>query len=77
MALIQEGVPSPSAGGFFMNALTVKGRPSGEEEKFRTYLRQLKEECGMRLFNTIYQFNGMDLKYWLAYSKRRFLKLTM
>ena len=75
-ALFQEAVPTTASAGF-MAALVVKGRPSAEEEKYRTYLRQLKEECGIRMFNILYQNNGMDLKYWLAYSKRKFLKLSM
>ena len=76
MALIQEAVPNTASAGF-MTALVAKGRPSAEEEKYRTYLRQLKEECGMRMFNILYQFGGMDLKFWLGFSKRKFLKLSM
>ena len=76
MALIQEAVPNSASSGF-MAALVVKGRPSGEEEKYRAYLRQLKEECGMRMFNILYQFGGMDLKFWLGFSKKKFLKLSM
>lgn len=76
LALIQEPVPTTASAGF-MAALVVKGRPSAEEEKYRTYLRQIREECAMRMFNVLYQFNGMDLKFWLGYSKRKFLKLSM
>ncbi len=53
IALIQEAVPNTASAGF-MNGLVVKGRPSGEEEKYRSYLKQLKEECGMRMFNILY-----------------------
>ncbi len=75
--MIQEAVPSPSQPGFFMGALATKGRPSSEEEKFRTYLKQLKEETAKRLFAILYANDGMDLKFWLAFSKRKFLKLSM
>ena len=69
-------MPTTASAGF-MAALVVKGRPSAEEEKYRTYLRQLREECGMRMFNILYQYNAMDLKFWLAFAKRKFLKLSM
>jgi len=50
MALINEPVQSPSQPGFFMGNLVLKGRGTSEEEKFRGYIKQLKEECGGRLF---------------------------
>ena len=75
-ALFQEPVPTTASAGF-MAGLVVKGRPSAEEEKYRGYIRQLREECGMRMFNILYQNNAMDLKFWLGYSKRKFLKLSM
>ena len=50
MAVVLEQVPSPSAPGFFMGSLVLKGKGSAEEEKFRSYCKQLKEECAARLF---------------------------
>ena len=50
MVLMSEAVPSPSQPGFFMGSLALKGRGAAEEEKFRQYCKQLKEECGIRLF---------------------------
>ena len=50
MSLMQEQVPSPGQPGFFMAGLAIKGKGSAEEEKFRQYLKQLKEECTLRLF---------------------------
>ena len=78
MALISEAVPSPSQPGFFMGSLALKGRGAAEEEKFRQYCKQLKEECGIRLFQKLSnpEYGTMDLKFWLGFSKRKFLKLT-
>ena len=45
MSLMQEPIPSPSQPGFFKAGLATKGKCSAEEEKFRSYLKQLKEEC--------------------------------
>ena len=47
---MQEQVPSPAQPGFFMAGLALKGKGSAEEEKFKQYLKQLKEECTLRLF---------------------------
>ena len=79
MVLMQEAVPSPSQPGFFMAGLATKGKGSAEEEKFRSYLKQLKEECTLRLFGILYnpQYGTMDLKFWLGFAKRKFLKMSM
>ena len=62
-----------------MGNLVLKGRGSSEEEKFRQYVKQLKEECAGRLMMMLYhpQYGTMDLKFWLAFAKKKFLKLTM
>ena len=62
-----------------MAGLATKGKGSAEEEKFRSYLKQLKEECTLRLFGILYnpQYGTMDLKFWLGFAKRKFLKMSM
>ena len=79
MALVNEPVQSPSQPGFFMGNLVLKGRGTSEEEKFRGYIKQLKEECAGRLFLILYNptYGTMDLKFWLGFAKRKFLKLSM
>jgi hypothetical protein len=39
-------------------------------------LKQLKEECAGRLMFKLYNpdYGTMDLKFWLSFSKRKFLK---
>eukprot|EP00347_Sterkiella_histriomuscorum_P019025 403343255 len=78
-ALVNEAVPSPSAPGFFMGTLVLKGRGTSEEEKFKQYIKQIKEECVGRLMYMLYnpQYGTMDLKFWLAFAKRKFLKMSM
>ena len=79
MALVGEAIPSPSSPGFFLASLVVKGKGTAEEEKFKQYLKQLKEECALRMMNILYnpQYGTMDLKFWLAFSKRKFLKMSL
>ena len=75
-ALVSEPVPSPNQPGFFMANLLQKGKNASEEEKFRGYLKQVKEECLQRLLFKLYNpdYGTMDLKFWLAFSKKKFLK---
>ena len=75
-ALVQEAVPSPATPGFFLSNLCTKSKSPAEDEKFRTYLKQLKEECMLRLYGKLYNpdYGTMDLKFWLAFSKKKFLK---
>ncbi len=54
MALVGESVPSPSAPGFFMGNLVAKGKGTAEEEKFRQYVKQLREECAGRMMMILY-----------------------
>ena len=79
LSLAAEQVPSPSTPGFFMGNLVLKGRPTSEEERFKGFLKQAREECAIRLLNILYhpEYGTMDLKFWLAFSKRKFLKMSM
>ena len=73
--LSMEPVQSSSAAGFFMKAL-CKPNPK-DEEKFKKYLQQCKQECSKRMMDILYhpQWGTMDLKWWLQFSKRKFLKM--
>ena len=62
-----------------MGNLVSKPKGASEEEKFRSYQKQLKEECANRMMTILYnpQYGTMDLKFWLAFAKLKFLKLSM
>mmetsp|Transcript_12735 Transcript_12735/g.16740 ORF Transcript_12735/g.16740 Transcript_12735/m.16740 type:complete len:174 (+) Transcript_12735:140-661(+) len=45
---------------------------SDEEEKFRTYFCQVRDELGQRLVSRIFQ-DEVKSKWWMAFAKRRFL----
>ena len=70
-----DPVPSHTANGFFMKSL-CKPSPK-EDDKFRKYLLQCKQECAKRLMDILYnpEWGTLDLKFWLAFAKRKFLKL--
>ena len=66
-------VPSPSDTKFFMKDL-VKANPK-EDGKLQQYLKQIKQEVSKRLLNILFnpEWGTLDLKFWLAYSKKKFL----
>jgi len=51
----------------------IASKSAGEEDKYKKYLAQLKEECARRLIDIIYGNNSLDLKFWLAFGKKPFL----
>ena len=77
--LVAEAPQSPNDGKFFMGNLVNKSKNSSEDEKFRSYIKQLKEETASRMMAILYspQYGTMDLKFWLAFAKMKFLKLSM
>ena len=72
---VKEAIPSSTDAKFYMRQLgqIAPSKTSGEEEKYKKYLTQLKEECAKRLVDTIYDNNSLDLKFWLAFGKKPFL----
>ena len=73
--LVKEAVPTAGDSKFFMKQLGLIIAPKGaaEEDKFRKYLSQIKEECAGRLVQIIYANGAMDLKFWLAFGRKPFL----
>ena len=58
--------------GFFANPKDRK-----EQETFRQYYRQLREECGNRLLDVAYlAADGEQNKWWIQFSKRKFLNIN-
>ena len=53
-SLVQEPVPSANSPGFFMASLVSKSKTPGEDEKFRQYLKQLREETMLRLYGKLF-----------------------
>lgn len=72
--LVKEPVPLPSDQTFFMRQLGLISQTNpGESKKMQDYLKQLKEVCGQRFLDTIFNYNGMDFKFWLVFSAKPFL----
>ena len=72
--LSMEPVPSSGDPKFFMKSLCKKDK---DDAKFSKYLLQCKQECAKRLMNILYnpEWGTLDLKFWLAFAKKKFLKM--
>jgi len=45
-------------------------------ESFKSYFRQIREETAMRLLDVVYDANGEQNKWWMMFSKRKFMNIT-
>ncbi|OTF82878.1 hypothetical protein BLA29_014178 [Euroglyphus maynei] len=44
----------------------------------RQYLLQLRQECGYRLAERVFETdNGKPSKWWLCFAKRKFMDITL
>eukprot|EP00695_Tsukubamonas_globosa_P003407 TRINITY_DN619_c0_g1_i1.p1 TRINITY_DN619_c0_g1~~TRINITY_DN619_c0_g1_i1.p1 ORF type:complete len:208 (+),score=51.41 TRINITY_DN619_c0_g1_i1:58-681(+) len=72
MALAQERFDIPGDAGFLFNAFYPKPATSAEAESLRTYLKQLREELGVRLAERACSMSadGKPSKHWLIFRQK-------
>ena len=46
-------------------------------DTLRAYLRQAREEVGLRLVGQAYTAEGAHNKFWLAFSRKRFMNMSL
>jgi len=63
----QDGFPLP---GFFKPA-----QNKNEEDTFRAYFRQMREELAIRAIEAIYDATGAKNKWWFQFNKRKFMNI--
>jgi len=68
----------PGEAGFPLNAMYTKPADSREEETMRSYLTQLRQETGLRLCDKVFDpETDKPSKWWICFSKRRFMGKTL
>lgn len=72
-----ERFPIPGEPGFALGGLFTPPKSQHEAELLRSYLRQLREETSGRLMERAYRPNGSQNKWWVAFSKRRFMNMMV
>ncbi|EXJ93991.1 actin like protein 2/3 complex, subunit 3 [Capronia coronata CBS 617.96] len=70
-ALEQFSIPGEP--GFPLNQAFEAPRDRNEAEALRSYLSQVRQELAMRLHGRLYQGGVGPSKWWLSFSKRKFM----
>ena len=71
MKLAKEAIPKPDDTKFYMRQLGLlePAKNLQDGKAYEGYLMQVKAECAARLVQRIYDYDGMDKKYWLAFGR--------
>eukprot|EP00897_Mesotaenium_endlicherianum_P000959 jgi/Mesen1/10864/ME000093S10380 len=72
-----ESFPIPGEPGFPLGGLLSAPQSKEEADTFRDYLRQAQEQTMGRLLERIYMPDGTPNKWWMAFSKRKFMNIMM
>ena len=75
---LKEKFAMPSDKNFPLPFFVAKGYKPNELERFNKFAKQLRDECADRLLKILFhpEYGTMDLKFWLPYAKRKFLKVN-
>ncbi|KAJ8104283.1 actin-related protein 2/3 complex subunit 3 [Lipomyces tetrasporus] len=67
----------PGEPGFPLNSLYAAPRDRAEAELLRGYLSQFRQELALRLAARVYAEGDKPSKYWLAFTRRRFMNKSL
>ncbi|KAF8792645.1 Actin-related protein 2/3 complex subunit 3 like protein [Argiope bruennichi] len=68
----------PGESGFPLNAVYAKPSSPSEADLMRQYLVQLRQECGARLCEKVFDpETGKPSKWWLCFAKRKFMDKSL
>ena len=75
LALEQFTIPGDS--GFALGAFMNGPKDRSEGDSFRSYIRQVREEIGIRMCERVFPTEDGPTKWWLAFSKKKFLNMKL
>ncbi|XP_054158689.1 actin-related protein 2/3 complex subunit 3-like [Oppia nitens] len=70
----------PGDPGFPLNAVYAKPSSAEEQDLMRQYLLQLRQECGLRVADKVWDCggdSGRPSKWWLCFAKKRFMDISL
>lgn len=68
----------PGDPGFPLNAVYAKPSNAEEQDLIRQYFLQLRQECGVRLVERVFDTeNQKPSKWWLCFAKRKFMDISL
>ncbi|KAK9330021.1 actin-related protein 2/3 complex subunit 3 [Lipomyces starkeyi] len=75
--LALEHFSIPGDPGFPLNSLYTAPRDRTEADLLRGYLSQFRQELAVRLILRVYAEGDKPSKYWLAFTRRRFMNKSL
>lgn len=64
--------------GFPLNAVYAKPTTAEDQDLMRQYILQLRQECGLRLVERVFDTeNGKPSKWWICFAKRKFMDISL
>mmetsp|Transcript_22385 Transcript_22385/g.45256 ORF Transcript_22385/g.45256 Transcript_22385/m.45256 type:complete len:180 (-) Transcript_22385:62-601(-) len=67
----------PGQAGFPFSAFFEKAETTAETDEFKAYFKQLREECAQRVIKVGFTEQGVPNKFWVAFSKRKFMNTAL
>ena len=74
--LAKEKFPMPGESGWLLGGHIPRAKSRKEEDTARKYMEQLREETTQRIVEIVFA-SGKPNKYWMAFSKRKFMNLNV
>eukprot|EP00743_Colponemidia_sp_Colp-15_P002305 GILK01002497.1.p1 GENE.GILK01002497.1~~GILK01002497.1.p1 ORF type:complete len:174 (-),score=17.81 GILK01002497.1:146-667(-) len=68
---------APGEGSFALSGFIPNASSREEADLWKSYFRQLREELGSRLLTRVYNADGTLNKWWLSFSKRKFMNKSL
>jgi actin related protein 2/3 complex, subunit 3 len=75
--LAREAFPLPGETGWMLGGHFPTPKARAEADQARNYLKHVREEIGMRLVDAVYNADGTPNKFWMAFSKKKFMNIPM
>lgn len=68
----------PGDARFPLNAMYLKPKNRQEEDTMRSYILQLRQECGVRLCDKVFDpSTDKPSKWWMCFAKRKFMDKSL
>ena len=71
--LARAQFPAPGESGWALGTLFPAAERRDEGETFKNYFKQCREELGNRLLEQVFTAAGAKNKWWMFFTKRKFL----
>jgi len=75
--LARESFALPGESGWMLGGHFPTPKSRAEADQARAYLKHFREELGTRLVECVYNADGSPNKFWMAYSKRKFMNIPI